>query len=59
MTDPKRKEEKSESSESLDHFEIRINEFGEMISNMDVDRINAFLNKNVDDRKLDQENEEE
>ena len=33
-------------------FDLRVNEFGEIVTNLDVDRLNHFLNKNVDDKKL-------
>jgi hypothetical protein len=36
----------------LEGLDIKINEFGEMISNLDIDKINAFLTKEVPDKKL-------
>jgi len=36
----------------LDGFQVSINQFGELSSNMDIEKINEFLNKNVDDKKL-------
>ena len=36
----------------LEGFDIKINAFGEIISTLDIDRINEFLNKNVNDKKL-------
>ena len=36
----------------LKGMEIKINEFGEIVGNVSVDAINAFLDKNVDDKKL-------
>lgn len=39
-------------NKDLDGFEIQINEFGEIRSNMDVDKLNEFLNRNVEDKKL-------
>lgn len=39
-------------SDKLQDFDIQINTFGEIISNYDVDKINDFLNKNVEDKKL-------
>jgi hypothetical protein len=38
---------------------VGINEFGELTSNVRFDDINAFLNENVKDRKLDEKNEKE
>ena len=43
----------------LEGFEIRINEFGEIISNFEVDRLNEFLNENVEDKKLKEKQEKE
>ncbi len=39
-------------SDKLKEFDIEINSFGEIISNYDIDKINDFLNKNVEDKKL-------
>lgn len=52
--DPKDQEKKSSVrvSQRLQDFDIFINSFGEIISNYDVDKINNFLNKNVEDKKL-------
>lgn len=36
----------------LQGFDIRIDSFGEIKSNMNIEKINEFLNKNVDDKKL-------
>lgn len=36
----------------LKGFSIDINEFGEIITTYDISKINDFLNKNVDDKKL-------
>jgi hypothetical protein len=36
----------------LSGLEVTINEFGEIRSNMNIEKINEFLNKNVDDKKL-------
>ena len=38
--------------QELEGFDIRINPFGEVISNIDIDKINAFLDENVEDKKL-------
>lgn len=42
----------------LQGFDIRIDEFGEMKTSFAVDKINAFLNENVDDKKLRKTEEE-
>lgn len=33
-------------------FDISIDQFGEIKSNMNIEKINEFLNENVDDKKL-------
>lgn len=43
---------KPKVNKELDGFNIRINSFGEIVSEYDLDKINGFLNKNVDDKKL-------
>jgi len=50
-TDPKKKK-KPRVHKELQGFEVSINQFGELNSNMNVEKINEFLNKNVDDKKL-------
>ena len=36
----------------LEGFEIKVNSFGQLETNFDIEKINEFLNKNVDDKKL-------
>jgi hypothetical protein len=38
--------------EDLKGFDIKVNAFGEMESSFEIDRINEFLNEQVDDKKL-------
>jgi hypothetical protein len=38
--------------QELEGLDLRINPFGEIISNIDVDKINKFLLDNVPDKKL-------
>lgn len=38
--------------EDLEGFDIKINEFGEIISNYRVDKLNEFLNEKIADKKL-------
>ena len=45
--------------EELKGFSININKFGEMESNIQVDKLNEFLNENVEDKKLVEASEEE
>lgn len=44
--------EKPKVHKDLEGFDIQINSFGEISTSFDMDRINEFLNKNVDDKKL-------
>jgi len=41
-----------EVHEELQGFDIKINELGEIKGNFDIDDLNAFLNKEVEDKKL-------
>lgn len=43
---------KSKVHKDLEGFEIKVNEHGEIVSNYSIDKINDFLNSNVDDKKL-------
>lgn len=43
---------KAKVHKDLDGFDVSINTFGEIKSNINIDQINAFLNQNVDDKKL-------
>lgn len=53
MAKKKNKEkEKPKVHKDLRGFEVSIDSFGELKSNIDIDEINKFLNKNVDDKKL-------
>ena len=52
MPRKKPKKGKAEVHDELKGFDIKINEFGEIITNFDVDKVNEFLNENVDDKKL-------
>ena len=56
---PKKKPKKGdpEVHNDLKGFDIKINEFGEITSNFDVDRLNDFLNENVEDKKLKEQND--
>jgi hypothetical protein len=46
------KKKKPRVHKDLQGFEVSINQFGELNASMGIDKINAFLNKNVDDKKL-------
>lgn len=43
---------KPEVHKDLEGLDIKINEFGEIVTNYKVDSINEFLNENVEDKKL-------
>ena len=48
----KKEEPKPKVNSELEGFDININNFGEIQSSMDIDKLNDFLNKNVEDKKL-------
>ena len=50
--DSKRNTPKPRVHKDLQGFDIAIDSFGEIKSNMNIEKINEFLNKNVDDKKL-------
>jgi hypothetical protein len=43
--------------EDLRGFEVSIDNFGELTSNMPIEKINTFLNENVADKKLAERND--
>jgi len=51
---PKKMKKKGKPTvhEDLSGFDIKINPFGELQSNLDIDKINAFLDENMEDKKL-------
>ena len=52
MAKKRKTNKKPKVNEELTGFNIGINEFGEIRSNLNIDKLNDFLNKNVDDKKL-------
>jgi len=38
--------------QDLKGFDIKINEFGEIVSSFSVEKLNGFLDENVEDKKL-------
>ena len=48
----KEKKQKSKVHKDLEGLNVEIDNFGKIKTNIDVDEINKFLNKNVDDKKL-------
>ncbi len=57
MPKKKPKAGKPDVHKELDGFDIKINEFGEIVSNFNVDKINEFLDENVEDKKLKERDE--
>jgi hypothetical protein len=53
------KKGKPKVNAELDGFDIQINSFGEIITSYDLDKINEFLDKNVDDKKLRSKDDED
>ncbi len=45
--------------EELEGFDIKVNEFGQIQGNFNIEELNDFLDKNVVDKKLPPSNEEE
>jgi hypothetical protein len=56
MTRNKKKKEKKRDkprvNKELEGFDIEIDAFGEIKTNYDINKINEFLNREVDDKKL-------
>jgi hypothetical protein len=53
------KPKKPRVHQALKGFEVSINQFGELQSNMNIEKINTFLDQNVDDKKLLEKEEKE
>ena len=43
---------KASFHEGLEGFDIKVNSFGQMESTFEIEKLNAFLNKEVKDKKL-------
>ena len=50
--DKKEKDKKPKVNPKLDGFDVKIDRFGEIQTSYDIDKINSFLNKEVEDKKL-------
>jgi len=50
-----KKDNLDNDKENLKGFDIKVNEFGEIITSHKIDQINEFLDENVKDKKLEQE----
>ncbi len=51
----KQKKETPKVHKDLEGFDIKIDKFGEIKGNLDIDKINKFLDKNLEDKKLKKE----
>jgi len=52
MKGKKSKKEIPKVNQELEGFDIKINSLGEIKSSYQIEKINEFLNRNVDDKKL-------
>ncbi|AWW30943.1 hypothetical protein DN752_12845 [Echinicola strongylocentroti] len=52
MAKKTKKEETPKVNPELDGFKMNIDSFGEISSSFSIDKINEFLNQNVEDKKL-------
>lgn len=59
MPKKKSKTGKPQLHKELEGFEMSVNEFGEIKSTMDIQKLNEFLNRHVDDKKFHERNDEE
>lgn len=48
----KKKPDEKKSGEEIKKFDIKINEFGELTSNLPIEDLNHFLDENLEDKKL-------
>lgn len=46
------KKNEQQIHQELGRIDIQINEFGEIIANYDVHKLNSFLDKRIDDKKF-------
>jgi hypothetical protein len=46
------KKTSDKKTKSIKNIDVKINAFGEIISNYNVDKLNAFLNEEIQDKKL-------
>jgi hypothetical protein len=51
-SDKPKKQGKPRVHKALSGFEVSIDQFGELKSNLPIEKLNDFLNENVDDKKL-------
>lgn len=46
------KKKNDKDADKAEKFDIRINEFGQIVTSYSIDKINEFLDENVEDKKL-------
>ena len=59
MAKKKIPKKEAEVHKDLKGFEISVDPFGKIQTNMDIDKIKKFLDKNMDDKKVDPSSGEE
>jgi len=59
MPKKKSKTGKPQLHKDLEGFEMSVNEFGEIKSTMPIEKLNEFLNRNVEDKKFKERTDEE
>ena len=59
MKKKKKAQEEAQVNPELKGLDIRVNEFGEIISNVSVEKLNDFLDRNVVDKKLEEKKQNE
>lgn len=47
-----KKKKQPKVNPELEGFDVNIDNFGEIKSTFDIDKLNKFLNRNVEDKKL-------
>jgi hypothetical protein len=52
MARPTKKKDLPQVNPELTGFDIHINEFGEISTSFDINRLNTFLDENTDDKKF-------
>lgn len=52
-----KKKGKAKVHKDLDGLNVNVDSMGELSSNLDIDKINKFLDKNLEDKKLNNEEE--
>lgn len=59
MKKKKSKIDEAQVNPELRGLDIRVNEFGEIISNVSIEKLNDFLDRNVMDKKLEEKRQKD